>query len=124
MNKKRPINLALTTFKFPPMAIASILHRISGVILFFFIPILLYMLDKSLQSPTHFDTLKECLTSSFVKFVLWLMLTGLIYHLIAGIRHMIMDMGFGESLNVGRKSAYSIMIITAVMSVIIGIWLW
>ena len=53
MKTDRPINLALTKFKFPLAAIASITHRITGVLLFVGIAFLLYLLDQSLTSATR-----------------------------------------------------------------------
>lgn len=124
MNKQRPVNLDLRTIKMPPMAIVSILHRLSGVLLLFFIPVLLYFFDVSLQSEDTFLMLKECLTQPWVKLILWLFLSALMYHLIAGIRHMIMDLGYGESLAAGRRSAMSVMILAVIFSLMLGIWLW
>ncbi len=63
MNDKRPVNLDLTTIKFPVTAIASITHRITGVAIFVAIPVLLWMLDRSLASPESFADLKQLMTS-------------------------------------------------------------
>lgn len=124
MSKKRPVNLALTTLRFPPMAISSILHRISGILLFFAIPILLYWLDMSLHSRTGFDALKVSFSGFGSKLLIWAIITGLLYHLIAGFRHIIMDMGYGESLVMGRKSALAVMGLTVLLSLLIGVWIW
>ncbi|MEE9451829.1 MAG: succinate dehydrogenase, cytochrome b556 subunit [Gammaproteobacteria bacterium] len=124
MESKRPVNLQLTTMKFPPMAIASILHRLSGVILFLAIPLLLYMLDYSLRNEDVFLKLKQCLQAWPMKLLLWVVLAALLYHLIAGVRHLIMDMGWGESLTAGRRSALSVFVLAAISVVFIGIWLW
>ena len=67
MNDKRPVNLDLSTIKFPVTAIASITHRVTGVAIFLALPILLWMLDRSLASPESFADLKELMTSPLVK---------------------------------------------------------
>lgn len=124
MKSDRPINLQLTTLKFPPMAIVSILHRLSGVILFVAIPCLLYMLDCSLRSEQSFLRLKQWLGAWPVKLLLWLLLSALFYHFIAGVRHLIMDLGWGESLSSGRRSALSVICLAVLSAILVGVWLW
>jgi succinate dehydrogenase / fumarate reductase cytochrome b subunit len=121
---KRPINLDLFTIKFPLPAIISILHRISGVFVFLLIPLLLWMLDLSLSSPMGFDYLQGILTSLWFKFIVWLFLVALLYHLVAGIRHLIMDMGIGESLQGGQRGAQITILVTIVLALLAGVWLW
>ncbi len=71
VNSQRPVNLDLRTIKLPITAYTSILHRVSGVILFVGLAVLLYTLDKSLASEEGFAQVKECLTSPLAKFVTW-----------------------------------------------------
>ncbi|KTD18171.1 succinate dehydrogenase, cytochrome b556 subunit [Legionella jordanis] len=124
MNQKRPINLDLRTMKFPPMAIASILHRVSGVVLFLLMPVMLYFLAMSIQSPESFANLQNRLANPSYKLVLWAFSAAFIYHLLAGIRHMIMDMGFGEDLRPGRQSAILVIILAIILTLLLGIWIW
>lgn len=124
MNKQRPVNLDLMTMKFPPMAIASILHRVSGVILFLFIPFMLYALGESLASPVDFRALAETLARGWVKLLIWIGLAALTYHFVAGIRHLLMDLGVGETLTAGRRSAWATFIVAAILIIATGIWLW
>ncbi|KGD66350.1 MULTISPECIES: succinate dehydrogenase, cytochrome b556 subunit [Alcanivorax] len=124
MNDKRPVNLDLSTIKFPVTAIASITHRVTGVAIFLALPILLWMLDRSLASPESFADLKELMTSPLVKLVVWAILAVLLYHLVAGIRHLIMDTGVGETLEGGRRGAKLVFIISAVLILLVGGWIW
>jgi len=124
VNTKRPINLDLMTLKFPPMAIASILHRLSGVILFLFTPVLLYFLGQSLHSKESFQSLIFMLEQPHWKILLWVFAAAITYHLLAGVRHMIMDLGFGEGLKAGRNSALFTIILTLILSIILGFWIW
>lgn len=124
VNKKRPINLDLSSLKFPPMAIASILHRISGVLIFLLFPVILFILSHSLQSEDSFAQTKMILTNPYYKLVLWAFGASMIYHVIAGIRHLIMDMGFGESLGAGRMSAVLIIVLAVILTIFLGIWIW
>lgn len=122
--EKRPVNLDLRTFHFPSHAIASILHRIAGIVLFIFIPLLLWMLQTSLASYEQFILLQEQLTSPLFKVLVWGLLTAFLYHLLAGIRHLIMDMGIGESLSAGRWTAKLVIALAIALSIGVGVWLW
>jgi len=124
VNKKRPVNLDLSTLKFPPMAIASILHRISGVALFLLMPVMLYILGQSLQSQETFTTLQQTLNTPLWKIVLWLFGAAIIYHTLAGIRHLLMDFGLGEELHSGRQSANAVIILSVILTIILGYWIW
>ncbi len=124
VKQQRPVNLDLTKYRFPRMAIVSILHRISGVLIFIFLPVMLYILHQSLISQTHFDTVHAELMGPTLKFILWLALSAVFFHLIAGIRHLIMDLGFFESLKAGKATATLVMILSAISIILIGVWLW
>lgn len=124
MNKKRPINLDLSSLKFPPMAIASILHRISGILLFLLMPVMLYILSQSLQSQDSFIQINTLLAGAFYKFVLWAFSVSLAYHVLAGIRHLIMDMGLGEHLSTARRTAVLVIVLAGICAILLGIWLW
>ena len=124
VNKKRPVNLKLTSIRLPLTAYVSILHRISGIVLLLLVGVFLYALDLSLSSEENFNRLTEFLHMGWMKFVLWLMLSVLIYHFIAGIKHLVMDAGYAE----GKKSGYAGAMISLVLTVsviaLLGVWIW
>jgi succinate dehydrogenase / fumarate reductase cytochrome b subunit len=124
VNKNRPVNLDISTLKLPITAYASILHRISGVFLLLGVAVLLWMLDTSLSSQEGFNQVKECLSSPIAKAVLWFVLVGLGYHMIAGVRHLLMDLGLGETLEGGRLGARIVIVLAIVQAIVVGIWLW
>ena len=124
MHQPRPVFLNLFAIKFPITAITSILHRVSGVILFFSIPILLYFLDLSLTSEFHFDLAKSYIQSIFGKLIVWAILSFITYHLFAGIRHIIMDCGIGESKEAGSLSSKILLIVSVIAILLIGFWIW
>lgn len=124
MNTQRPINLNLWRLRFPVMAIASILHRISGVIIFLCLPLLLYLLQQSLISQGKFDSVTQFIANPLIRIILWVALSALLYHLFAGIRHLLMDLGFGESLSAGRATAYLVIVLAIITSILSGVWLW
>lgn len=122
MRQNRPVNLDLSKFHFPVTAIVSILHRISGVFLFLIIPFVLWGIQYSFESPVHFEYLKDWLTSPLMLFISWVVLAALIYHIVAGIRHLLMDIGLGESLSAGRQGAFWSIGISVVAVIILGIY--
>lgn len=124
VKKQRPVHIDLQTIRFPATAIASILHRISGVIMLFAVGILIWMLNESLASPESFAGLQSLFDNLLVKFVIWGILTALGYHLIVGLRHLIMDTGRWEELASGLASAKIAFVISAAFSIIVGIWVW
>lgn len=124
MKDNRPVNLDIGTIKLPITAYASILHRISGVVLFVAVGILLWMLDASLASEESFNSLKQGLTHPFFKLILWGILTALGYHLLAGIRHLIMDFGIGETLEGGARGAKIVLAGGVILAALSGAWIW
>lgn len=123
MNKKRPVNLDIATIQLPITAYVSILHRISGVVLFVGVLILMCMLDQSLSSETSFKAMQEQLSQPIAQFILWAILAALAYHLIAGIRHLVMDMGIGETLEGGRLGAKLVVFFAALLMIAAGGWI-
>lgn len=124
MNKKRPVNLDLGSMKFPPMAIASILHRVSGVVLFILLPVMIFLLGQSLQSEEMFNQIKIKIAEPCYQLILWAFSTALIYHILAGIRHMIMDLGFGEELCTSRRTSILVIVLAVIGAIFLGIWIW
>lgn len=118
------MNLALTTLKFPAMAIVSILHRLSGVLLFLLMPVMLYFLSLSLDNIQSFAQLQTMFAKPYVKILLFAFASAWVLHLIAGIRHLLMDLGWGEQVASGRKSAIFSMGLAALGIILLGVWLW
>lgn len=124
MNHQRPVNLALGSLKYPPMAIASILHRVSGMVLFLFLPVMMYFLSQSLASETSFLALQVSFGYCCHKLFLLAFLAALVYHVMAGLRHMIMDLGIGEHLHAARISAIVVIAASFLIIIVLGVWLW
>ena len=125
MNRKRPVNLDLTTIKFPIMAISSILHRISGVVLFLLFPMMIYFLEMSLKNAGTFTELQLWLQNNLCyRFLVWVFGAAIIYHLLAGIRHMVMDLGYGEQVSAGQRTATFVIVATIFLTLLLGFWIW
>ncbi|PTQ86954.1 succinate dehydrogenase, cytochrome b556 subunit [Agitococcus lubricus] len=127
MKSNRPVNLSLgmvleVNMK-SPVAMASILHRISGIVVFLLIPVLLYILQGSLASEADFNAIKNDVFGGFIgRFVVFVALAGLIYHFFAGIKHLVMDFGVAEELQSGRTFATAILAISAVFIALAFVW--
>ena len=124
VNKERPVNLDLGAFRWPVTAIASILHRISGVALFVGVAFLIWGLGASLESQESFNSVKECVSGFLPKLILWAIVSGLIYHIVAGSKHLLMDIGIGETLEGGQRGAKVVLGLSVVLIVLAGVWIW
>lgn len=124
MNSNRPKNLDLTTIDLPLPAKASILHRISGVIVFFAVAFMLCALAASLESAESFANLKAGFDNGLIKFITWGILSALGYHLIAGVKHLVMDMGIGETKEGGRTGAIITLVGGVIVITLAGVWVW
>jgi len=124
VKNQRPVNLDLQTISFPLTAIASIVHRITGVITFFALALLIWLLAKSLSSPQGFMDVVAVLDSFLVKLILWGILTAFAYHIVGGIRHLIMDAGYCEEMESGILSAKVAFGVTGVLSLLAGVLVW
>lgn len=124
MNDNRPVNLDIGTIELPITGYASLLHRVSGVILVAGVAVLMWMLDESLASEESFNGMKAIAGSFFCKLVIWGVLAALIYHTVAGVKHLIMDLGYGESMEGGIAAAKAVFLISALLIVIVGAWIW
>jgi len=120
----RPVNLEINTIRLPITAYASILHRVSGVAIFFGLAILLYVLEGSLKSAESFEATKALLDVLWFKAAVWLVLCGVIYHTCAGVKHLIMDLGIGESLEGGQRGATIVLVSSAILMILAGVWVW
>ncbi|MDP2379849.1 MAG: succinate dehydrogenase, cytochrome b556 subunit [Pseudohongiella sp.] len=124
MKDNRPINLDFKTLRLPLPAITSILHRISGVIIFGGVFVLLWLLSSSLKSEAGFLDVQSWLAMPLVKFVVWAILAGLLYHLIAGVKHLVMDLGIGETLEGANTGAKLVVVVSVIAMLLAGVWLW
>lgn len=118
MNKTRPININPLSIRLPLPAWVSIAHRLSGILVFLLIPCLLWALQLSLVSPEGMAQLKDHLLHPAYKVLLWLLIAGLLFHLFAGIRHLLMDINVGDSKQGGRLGSLIVIAVTLITFVI------
>lgn len=121
----RPINVDpadLARFAWPVTALSSITHRVAGAVLFVGIAFALYALDISLSSETGFERLKAMIGSPFGMFVTWALLAALAYHFVAGIKHLLMDLGVGESLEGGQFASKTTLLLGGILILLAAVW--
>lgn len=81
-------------------------------------------MDQSLASEESFAQLKELMSGPLVKLIVYAIVAGLIYHFIAGIKHLLMDAGIGETLQGGRQGAWITLVLAGISILVAGAWLW
>ncbi len=121
MNKKRPKHLALHLIKLPLAGYVSILHRLSGAILFLSLPLLLWVLQASLRSIETYTRLMEILQYPLSKLVCIGLVWAFLHHFCAGIRYLAIDLHTASSLARARSSSKWVLGVSLVLTVLIGV---
>ncbi len=133
LNKPRPefrnINAFtdLTTYRLPPAGWVSILHRISGLMMFLLMPFIVWMFDSSLSSEISFEGFTSAFSAGigfvpgwFIKLVALALIWAYLHHLIAGVRHLYMDATHSVTKEFGASSAYAVLVLSIGLTAILG----
>ena len=131
--KKRPefrnINALsdLPTYRLPAAGIVSILHRISGAVMFLLLPLIVWLFDTSVSSEISFAKFKAAFnvgigiaTGWLVKLVVLAIIWAYLHHLIAGLRHLYMDVQHAVSKEFGKSSAIVTLVLSLGLTAILG----
>ena len=124
MDKKHPKYLALHLIKLPLPGFVSILHRISGLLLFFALPLLLLMLQYSLRSIETYTQLMAIVTHPLAKLILLGLLWAFLHHFCAGLRYMAIDLHYVRDLAQARSSSWAVLATSLLLTVLVGAKLW
>ena len=123
--RPRPVYLNLIAIRQPLPAIVSILHRMTGALLFVVgIPVLLGFIQRSLASSDAFEAAMRPLTSPFGKLVLLGLVWSYVYHLLAGLRHLALDLHAGIRLAPARSSAAVLLVVSVLLLIVIAVRVW
>ena len=123
--RPRPVYLNLMQIRLPLPGIVSILHRISGALLFVVgIPLLLYGVERSLASPESFAALKASLAHPLIKLVLIGLVWAYLHHFCAGIRYLLIDIHVGDHLRPARVSSIVVLAASLLLTLIVAVRLW
>ena len=124
MTHNRPKYLNLFKIKLPLPGVVSILHRISGALLFLAIPLALFLLETSLASPEGFSAVKRAMGGGFAKLLMLGLFWALLHHFFAGLRFLAMDLHYCLDLPQARRSSFMAMATSLALTLVLGIWLW
>lgn len=111
----------LPNYRLPLAGLISILHRISGFLMFLLLPFILFLLDKSLTSETTFEYLKGYASNGFVKLVILALSWAYLHHFCAGVRHLIMDLHIGLDKHSARKSAAGVLAVSLPLAALVAL---
>ena len=130
--KERPVfrNIHVTqiaTYRLPAAGMVSILHRISGALLFFMLPLLVWLFDTSVTSEISYGRFTSAFTSGIgfvpgmlIKLIVLALIWAYLHHLIAGVRHLWMDATHSTSKEFGRQSAVATLVLAVLLTLALG----
>ena len=114
-------------YRLPPAALVSILHRGSGMLMFFLLPFIIWLFDKSVTSEVSFDAFASAFTAGIgfvpgfvVKLLVLALIWAYLHHATAGIRHIWMDATHSVTKQQGHSSAVGTLVISLVLTVLLG----
>lgn len=123
--RARPVYLDLPRIRLPVPGIVSILHRVSGALLFLVgIPLLLAGVAMSLASPESFAQLRGNFAHPLAKLVLLGLAWSYIHHFCAGVRFLLLDVHSGIELAAARRSSVVVLVVSLALTAVVGVRLW
>ena len=123
-NKREFRNIHVTelwNYRLPLAGIISILHRISGALMFLMLPFALYLLDQSLLSEGTFDYFRGITSHWFVKLILLALSWAYLQHFCAGIRHLVMDNHIGIDKNSARQTSIAVLAVSLPLTALVAL---
>ena len=118
--RQRPYYLNLLQIRLPIGGWVSILHRATGALLSLLVPALLYGLMRSLESPEGFAEVSGLLSSGIGWLLALLLVWAVLHHLLAGLRHLSLDMGWGKARERARQTAWLTLALAVVLTLLIA----
>lgn len=110
----------LTSYKLPWSGKVSILHRVSGALLFLSLPFILYLFDKSITSEISFLSFSEMVANPLIKLFILALIWGFLHHFCAGIRFLMLDTHRGIEKHQIQKSAITVLVISLALTLVLG----
>jgi succinate dehydrogenase / fumarate reductase cytochrome b subunit len=112
------IGQILTAYRLPLAGRVSILHRVSGLLLFVFLPFLLYLFDQSLTSELSFDVFKGFLSNIIVKLITLVLAWAFLFHFCAGVRHLFMDTSHSlTTKEKGKQTSIVVLVVSSLLTI-------
>jgi succinate dehydrogenase / fumarate reductase cytochrome b subunit len=111
----------IVRYRLPPPGIVSILHRISGALLFLLLPFLVWIFELSLSSELSYARLRDVASNGFVKLVLLAVLWAFLHHFVAGIRYLLLDVHVGFDKAAASRSALTVLAVSLALTLLAGL---
>jgi len=124
MSRPRPIYLNLFQIRLPVPGLVSILHRMSGAVLFLLLPSLLVLFELSLESAQTFARFEAVFSLWAIKLIVIGVVWAYLHHLCAGIRHLALDLNYGTELAAARASSWAVLAISILLTLVVGAMIW
>jgi len=124
MPKPRPKYLDLFRIRLPVPGFVSILHRVSGALLFLLIPLVLWLWESSLLGVDAFTELKSVLGHPLMKLVMIGIGWAYLHHLCAGIRHLALDLHYGTALETARATSWAVLAASVALTLVFASLIW
>ena len=120
ISKRRPKNLDLKTIRLPLPGVLSIIHRLSGAGLFVMLPVLLWLLQASLESQESFAVFLALAMHPLAKIIALGLIWFYLHHFCAGIRYLLLDLHVGVDLEAARRSSKIVFAVSIVLTLLIA----
>ena len=111
----------LSNYRLPLAGLVSILHRISGFLMFALLPLVLYLFELSIRSEMSFSYFQGFASHWFVRLLMLALVWGYMQHFCAGVRHLFMDVHVGIEKDSARKSAAVVLIVSLLLTALVGL---
>ncbi len=112
----------IARYRLPLAGIVSILHRISGALMFLVgVPFVLYLFQQSLTSELSFENYRAIVSHWFARLVLLGLIWAYLHHFCAGLRHLLMDLDVGVDKAAGRTSAAIVLAVSVTLTLVIAL---
>ena len=117
----------IVAYRLPPAGIVSILHRVSGVLMFLLLPFVVWLFDVSVSSEVSYDRFRAAFVAGvgflpgwFLKLVVLSLIWAYLHHLIAGVRHLWMDATHAVTKEFGHNSALGTLALSVLLTLVLG----
>jgi succinate dehydrogenase / fumarate reductase cytochrome b subunit len=123
-NHNRPVYLNLFRIQLPVTGMVSIIHRVTGVVWVLLLPVLAYVLHRSLSSESGFQWVVSLWSERSIRLLTLISVLTLMQHFFSGVRHLLLDLDMGVSLPVARTTAWFCFALTAILALWLGVCWW
>jgi succinate dehydrogenase / fumarate reductase cytochrome b subunit len=111
----------LSNYRLPLAGVVSILHRVSGALMFLLLPVILYLLQLSISSEMTFAHFAGIIDNPLAKLVLLALIWAYLQHFCAGVRHLFMDMHMAIEKDSARQTAAGVLVVSLVLTALAGL---